>query len=110
MSEPIKTDQFDPNDPQNLPVEYLEGYIPDEDDISLSAFEHLRSEVLRLTAENARLRDALKKVWAAIVKADPEVLTDTLWLDTECPETAVDHIRAALSPEPQAAADAGEQE
>jgi hypothetical protein len=49
--------------------------------------------------EIARLRAALEDVRKAIVEADPEVLTDVLWIVGGCPETAVDRIDAVLEPD-----------
>jgi len=51
-----------------------------------------------LASENERLRAALEKARDAIVRADADVLTDTLWMpeDISKGETVVDHINAAL--------------
>ncbi len=52
-----------------------------------------------LAAEIARLREALEQVKDAIMRADPEVLTDTLWMpeDVLMGATVVDAIDIALA-------------
>lgn len=49
--------------------------------------------------EVERLREALENIKSAILRADPEILTDTLWMpdDLSRGETVVDHIDAALN-------------
>lgn len=48
-------------------------------------------------AEIKRLREALCNVREAIVNADPNVLTCTLWMPQVMSETVVDYIDAALA-------------
>ena len=43
------------------------------------------------------LRDGLKLIQRAIMEADPEVITDTVWMPGPCPETVVDFIDACLA-------------
>lgn len=59
-------------------------------------------EVEKLRAELAAAREALRNAADAIERADPEILTCTLWMpdDVSPNETVVDHLRTALGDTP----------
>jgi hypothetical protein len=59
------------------------------------------AEITRLRKERDEARAALTSVRDAIVRADPYVLTCTLWMPDSMSETVVDFIDAAL-PTPEA--------
>lgn len=71
--------------------------------ILLESFPRLEIAIRTAQEENARIREALTNVKNAILLADDDIITDTLWMPRHLwpNETVVDYIDAALPSPPE---------